>query len=75
MNFTELFTPRAVAANWTEATSNAIPDLGTSFFPSVKQAGLDLSWLKGHKGLPISLMPSTFDAKATFRGRIGLTKL
>lgn len=75
MNFVDLFTPRVIAANWTEATANVTPYLGTSFFPEEKKAGLDLAWVKGHRGLPISLMPSAFDAKATFRGRIGLIKL
>lgn len=75
MNITELFTPAEVAANWTEVASNRIPYLGAGLFPARKKAGLDLSWLKGSKGLPISLMPSTFDAQATFRDRIGVEKL
>ena len=75
MDLKSLFTPAAVAANWTETASNRIPYLGTGLFPARKKAGLDLSWLKGSRGLPVSLMPSAFDAKATFRDRIGLTKL
>lgn len=75
MDFTELFTPAAIAANWTEASSNRIPYLGEAMFPAKKQAGLDLKWIKGSKGLPVSLMPTAFDAKATFRDRIGLAKL
>ena len=51
MNLTELFTPEIIAANYTEAASNAIPYL------------------------PVSLKPSAFDAKATFRDRIGVSKL
>ena len=50
MNLAELFTPEIIAANYTEAASNAIPYLGTGLFPSVKRAGLDLAWIKGHKG-------------------------
>ena len=50
MNLTELFTPEIIAANYTEAASNAIPYLGSGLFPSVKRAGLDLAWIKGHKG-------------------------
>lgn len=75
MNLTEFFTPAAIAANWEEVASNQIPYLGTGLFPAKKKAGLDLSWLKGSKGLPISLMPSAFDAKATFRDRIGVEKM
>lgn len=75
MNIREMFTPAAVAANWTEAVSNRVPYLGAGMFPAKKKAGLDLSWLKGSRGLPVSLMPSAFDAKATFRDRIGFSKL
>lgn len=75
MDLREVFTPAAVAANWTEVASNQIPYLGATLFPARKKAGLDLSWLKGSRGLPVSLMPSAFDAKATFRDRIGFDKL
>ncbi len=75
MLLSELFTPKAIAANWEEVYSNQIPYMGTVLFPARKKAGLDLAWLKGNKGLPISLMPSAFDAKATFRDRIGVQKL
>lgn len=70
-----LFTPAAIGANWTEATSNRIPYLGEGLFPGRKQAGLDLKWIKGSKGIPVSLMPSAFDAKATFRDRVGVEKV
>lgn len=73
MNLTEIFTAKAIADNYTEVASNAIPYLGTGFFPSKKKAGLDLKWIKGHKGLPVSLMPSNFDAKSTFRDRVGIS--
>ena len=75
MNLQELFSPAAIAANWTEAASNRIPYLGEGLFPAKKQAGLDLKWIKGTKGVPVSLMPSAFDAKATFRERIGVEKI
>ena len=75
MNLTEfrkLVSPKILAANWTEAQSNKIPYLGDTLFPSKQKAGLDLKWVKGFKGLPISLMPTAFDAKTTFRGREGV---
>ena len=75
MDLREIFTPAAVAANWTEVAFNQIPYLGATLFPARKKAGLDLAWLKGSRGLPVSLMPSAFDAKATFRDRIGFDKL
>ena len=75
MLFDGLFSPAAIGANWTEAASNRIPYLGEGLFPARKQAGLDLKWIKGSKGIPVSLMPSAFDAKATFRDRIGVSKV
>lgn len=78
MNLTEfrkLVSPKAIAMNWTEAQNNVKPYVGSQLFPAKKKAGLDLSWIKGAKGLPVTLMPSAFDAKATFRDRIGVGKL
>lgn len=75
MLFDGLFSPAAIGANWTENISNRIPYLGEGLFPTRKQAGLDLKWIKGSKGIPVSLMPSAFDAKATFRDRIGVAKV
>jgi hypothetical protein len=75
MLFDGLFSPAAIGANWTENVSNRIPYLGEGLFPARKQAGLDLKWIKGSKGIPVSLMPSAFDAKATFRDRIGVMKV
>lgn len=73
MKLTDVFNAEAIAANYTEVASNAVPYLGTGFFPAQKKAGLDLKWIKGHKGLPVSLMPSTFDSKSTFRDRVGIS--
>ena len=73
MKLSDVFTAEAIALNYTNAASNAIPYLGTGFFPSQKKAGLDLKWIKGHNGLAVSLMPSSFDAKSTFRDRVGIS--
>ena len=73
--FRQLVSPKALKANWTEAVSNTMPYMGETLFPSKQKAGLDLKWIKGNKGLPVSLMPSAFDAKATFRDRPGLEAL
>lgn len=75
MLFDGLFSPAAIGANWTENASNRIPYLGEGLFPARKQAGLDLKWIKGSKGIPVSLMASAFDAKATFRDRLGVEKV
>ena len=73
MKLSDVFTAEAIALNYTNAASNAIPYLGTGLFPSQKKAGLDLKWVKGHNGLAVSLMPSNFDAKSTFRDRVGIS--
>lgn len=75
MDFLNITSPSAIALNWTEAASNRIPYLGEGLFPATQKAGLDLSWIRGAKGVGISLMPSAFDAKATFRDRIGVSKV
>lgn len=71
-DYRELFTPRAVATVWNESPYNQDGYMGTYLFPSRKKIGLDLAWIKGTMGLPVSLMPSAFDAQATYRDRPGL---
>ena len=73
MKLTDVFSAQAIAANYTEAASNKLAYAGAGFFPSQKKTGLDLKWIKAHKGLPVSLKPSAFDAKSTLRGRIGIS--
>lgn len=73
MKLSDVFTAQAIALHYTNAASNAIPYLGTGFFPAQKKAGLDLKWIKGHNGLAVSLAPSNFDAKSTFRDRVGIS--
>lgn len=71
----DLVTPRDIAAYIATNPSNNIPYLGETLFPADKQIGLDLSWIKGSQGLPVALMPSEFDAKATLRDRIGFDRV
>lgn len=73
MKLTDIFTAEAIALNYTEVASNKIPYLGTGLFPAKKKQGLDLKWLRGAKGLPVSLAASNFDAKARFRDRVGIS--
>lgn len=72
MKMTDAYSAKAVAALHTEAISNQIPYLGIGFFPTAKKAGLDLKWIRTHKGLPVSLAPSAFDTKSAIRSREGL---
>ena len=71
LNLKKVFAPAAIAAYWTNDPTNAMPFASDALFPAKKKAGLDLKWLRGHKGVGVSLMPSAFDAKATFRTREG----
>lgn len=64
-----------IATYYTNNVSNTIPYLGSLLFPVQKQVGLDLSWIRGYNGLPVSLAPSAFDAKAPVRDRIGISKI
>ena len=71
MKITDIYTAKALALQYTEAAENRIPYLGETLFPAKKKLGLDLKWIKAHKGLPVSLAPSNFDAKSTLRAREG----
>lgn len=72
MNISDVFSAAAIAVQQTEAASNRMAYLGEGFFPAKKKMGLDLKWIKSHKGLPVSLAPSNFDAKSTLRSREGI---
>ncbi len=72
MKLRDIFTAESIAANYTEAASNKIPYFGAGLFPAAKKQGLDLKWIKGYKGLPVSLAPSNFDSKSRFRDRVGV---
>lgn len=67
--------PQVITSKWTDPLSNTQPMIGSALFPAAHKTGLDLSWIKGKNDIPISLMPSAFDAKAKFRDRIGVTKI
>lgn len=71
----DLVSAKNIADYYTNDPSNKIPYLGATLFPSKKQLGLDLSWIKGANGLPVALMPSQFDTKATLRDRIGFSEI
>lgn len=75
-SYIDLLGAKYIAAAWNEATNaNASDYLGSSLFGFKKQNKLELKWLKGSGGLPISLKPSAFDAEVALRGRIGATKV
>lgn len=69
MLINDIITARVIAANYNEAATYRIPYLGEGLFPIYKKVGLDLSFAKAHNGAPVTLAPSAFDAKATYRDR------
>lgn len=75
MRFSDVFTAQALAFRLENDPSNALPFLGEAFFPVRKKVGIDLKWIKAHKGLGVELKPSTYDALATIRPREGFTVL
>ena len=68
----EVINSASIAQVATDDSSNQIPYLGLNWFPERKKSGLDLKWIKTHKGLPVSLKPSNFDALPVIRARGGL---
>lgn len=68
----EVVNTSAIALAATNNASNAVPYLGLQFFPEMKKAGLDLKWIKTHKGLPVTLKASNFDALPALRTREGV---
>ena len=58
----DIVTAPEIAAYWNENQLYEQPYFGESKFPNRKQAGLELSWIKGAQKAPVSLSLSAFDA-------------
>lgn len=73
----DAFTARAIGVAWDnyQQTLGLPPYLGRSFFGTDKRIGLELSWIKGSKGLPVALKASNFDALAPLRDPIGFGEI
>ena len=61
MLLTDVFSAEAVASVRTSDVSNSMAYAGLAFFPNKKKTGIDLKWIKTHKGLGVALKPSAFD--------------
>lgn len=72
MLVSEVVNSQSIALEATNNRSNEIPYIGPLWFPEDKKQGLDLKWIKTHKGLAVSLKPSNFDSIPTIRARSGL---
>jgi len=73
----QAFTARAIATVWDKYVESLgiAPYLGRSFFGTDKKMGLELKFIKGATGLPVSLRASNFDAKAPLRDSIGFKSI
>lgn len=61
-----------MVAYWIEKHVNEQPLLGETLFPSRKQIGIKLDWIKGAKNQPVALRLSAFDSKSIRRDREGI---
>lgn len=75
MSIFDLIKAPELTSYWEEHVQDMPPYLGEELFPADKKLGLKLDWIKGANGLPVVLKPSTFDAGAVPRARIGFDKL
>lgn len=75
MTIYDLVTSKEISTYWNGVRQNRGPYLGQALFPHKKKLGLDISWIKGSRGVPVALKLSAFDVKATLRDRVGFDKL
>lgn len=75
MSIFDLIMAQEVVAYWDELKQDEAPYPTEELFPVDKKLGLNLSWIKGSRGLPVVLKTSAFDAAAIPRPRIGFEKL
>lgn len=68
----EVVDAKAIALSATNDARGDKPYIGLNWFPERKKSGLDLKWIKTHKGLPVTLKPSNFDTIPAIRAREGL---
>lgn len=74
--FWEMFDSSNLKAYWENVNVHMNdPMIGQKYMPTAKQAGLELSWIKGVNNLPVALQPSAFDTKASLRDRQGVSEL
>lgn len=72
----DLVTSKDIASYWnTKGDTETEGLLGDELFDTNKKLGLNMSFIKGSKGLPAVLKPSAYDAVALKRDRIGFEKI
>lgn len=72
----DLVTAKDLTSYWnTKGDTETDGLLGEEIFDTQKKLGLNLSFIKGSKGLPVVLKPSAYDVAALKRDRIGFEKI
>lgn len=69
----ELVTSSNMVAYWLEKNLNTYT-VGEQLFPTQKEIGCEISWIKGANNQPVGLRLSAYDAKAIRRDRQGVDK-
>ena len=67
----DLITAANVVEYWLEKNVNEQPMLGETLFPSQKEIGIKLDWIKGAGNQPVALRLSAYDSKSIRRDREG----
>ena len=75
MTIFDMITSAEITAYWELMNQNEAPYDGEELFPDEQQTGLEISWIKGARGVPLVLKPSAYDVRAIPRKRIGFEKL
>ena len=75
MTIFDLVQAPELTAYWETLSQDDAPYPCEELFPDDKKRGLQLSWIKGSRGLPVVLKTSAFDVNAIPRPRIGFDKL
>lgn len=75
MTIFDMITSAEIAAYWELMLQNEAPYDGEALFPNEQQTGLEISWIKGARGVPMVLKPSAYDVRSIPRKRIGFEKL
>ena len=75
MTIFDMITSAEITAYWELMNQNEAPYDGETLFPNEQQTGLEISYIKGARGVPVVLKPSAYDVRAIPRKRIGFEKL
>lgn len=70
----DLLVSSNIVSYWLELNVNSQPMLGETLFPTVREIGTKLEWIKGANNQPVALRLSAYDAKSIRRDSRGIEK-